>query len=245
MGPDDSRPPRKKIKTGARLNDQQQHAEPQSTSAEMVQESSPTANVDLVQSSILPPELAQLESKYEFATMSIISSVKIEQKVRSLLAHMDRFNHVDVHCKSGVVALHAKANVAQKMISIVEIAKRGIENTGGHWWQYSRCHSDLRELVEKEVVARKRDALAAKDTAGAPRPKGPLPVGKDGMDLDEADEEEAFEAMSPKQVATHVEARKKVRAVAVMTIYMSRVPIPEFTAIYRYGKPDHAFSFRS
>ena len=196
---------------------------------------------------ILSPELAFLQAKYEFATMSIISSVKMEQKIRVLLSHLARFNYADVHCKPGVVALHAKAPVAGKMISIVEIAKREIQNAKGQWWQYSRCHGELLEWKQKAARVVKGTGV----TAGAEREMGDaqglLPSrtseANDSMEVDGVDEEEAaFETMSPKKVAEHIEARKKVRAVPIMTIYMSRVPIPEFKSIYGYAQSDRRFS---
>ena len=239
MDPDFVQPPHKKTKTDASRTAEvsfQQDVEPlEPPAAQMAQLF--TRNVDLVQNSILPPELAHLEKKYEFATMSIISSVKMEQKVRSLLSHLARFSYADIHCKPGVVALHAKANVAGKMISIVEIAKREIQQAKGHWWQYSRCHGDLMEWRRKEAKAKNESAATGGNVIRIGHAEELRSIKEESMDLDGADEEEvAFQETSPKQIGAQVEARKKVRAVPVMTIYMSRVPIPEFKAIYGYDE---------
>ena len=234
------KPPHKKQKTDASRAAEvsaQQDAAPLYTSAERTMQQSSTANVDLVQSSISTPELDRLEKKYTVATMSIISSVKIEQKVRSLLSHLAHFNYTDIHCKPGVVALHAKANVAGKMISIVEIAKREIQDEKGCWWQYSSCHGELREWKQKGAEAKNNEAITAGDVSNTGHTQGLRSSREDGVDLDEADgEEEAFQAILPEQAAAQVEARKKVRAVPIMTIYMSRVPIPELKAIYGYDE---------
>ncbi|KAI9855200.1 MAG: hypothetical protein M1830_006480, partial [Pleopsidium flavum] len=177
---------------------------------------------------VLPPELLSLQSKYEITSMSIISSSKIETKVKTLLTRLGKFSWANPNGKPSIVVLSAKAGVAGKMVSVVEIAKREIEADGAKWWQYSRVYGQMTELKEKpskridggktlleweKKQAEKADAVA-QDT------------GKEVEDLTmtEADggeeiEEEAFETVAQNgngalvTPTEEIEARKKIRAV--------------------------------
>ena len=148
------------------------------------------------------------------------------------------------------MALTARAKVASKLISVVEIVKRDIEamERGGKWWQYSRVGSELREIIPKET----KKVSAAKDGATGGRRLGTSAEAEmdaeDGrterreaedmdierpqlpeLETEDSDEESAFETMAtPHHVK--IPHRPKVRAMPVMTIYMSRVPIPELAA---------------
>ena len=204
---------------------------------------------------ILPPELSHLQTKYDFTTMSIISSSKIEQKVRNLLMRLENFSFADVNAKPGVIVLHAKANVVAKMISIIEIAKKNITDEGGKWWQYSRLHGQIAELKEKPETAesagktlvewdQNRASLINNGVEASLTGNG-FPAGQPTVGIinesagDQVEEEVVFETMKEKKKhgdpskAEALQARKKIRAVPVMTIYMSRVPIGEFKE--RYG----------
>lgn len=204
---------------------------------------------------ILPPELSHLQTKYDFTTMSIISSSKIEQKVRNLLLRLEKFSFADVNAKPGVVVLHAKANVVAKMVSIIEIAKKNITDEGGKWWQYSRLHGQIAELKEKPgpsesagktlVEWEQNRALVIKNGVEANPTGNGVQAGLPRENIinesarGQVEEETAFETMRDKNkpgdppTAEVSQIRKKIRAVPVMTIYMSRVPIGEFKE--RYG----------
>ena len=199
---------------------------------------------------ILPPELYHIQTKYDFTTMSIISSSKIEQKVRNLLLRLEKFSFADINAKPGVVALHAKASVATKLISIVEIAKKRIMKGGGKWWQYSRLHGEITELKEKREKVKSEGSTLLEWEKKQATEMGAKSSKSDGenvdltMDVDDAlkedEEEAAFETMNEKKQTTEVafssdkEPRRKIRAVPIMTIYMSRVPIVEFKGLYGY-----------
>jgi len=196
---------------------------------------------------ILLPQLLSLQSKYDITSMSIISSSKVETKVKTLLTRLGNFSWADKDGKPAIVVLSAKAGVAGKMVSVVEIAKREIEAQGAKWWQYSRVYGQTTELKEKpskgtdggktlleweKEQAEKADAMAED-------------MGKEADDLtmtdaDDGEEvgEEAFETVAQNGNGSFVtpteeiEARKKIRAVPVMTIHMSRVPVDELKQTY-------------
>lgn len=245
---DDSTRPSKRVKTTDSDADQPPQFAKQvpadGKNHEMQTESTPSL-VDQV----LPEQLRPLKAKYDFVTMSIVSSSRIQQKVRSLLNHMAKFSFADTKCKPGVVILRAKGDVAAKMISIVEVAKRGIEKERGKWWQYSGVHAETTELKELQrtedsytekalsewqkqdkddvdrVIAEAQQATNDPKTANEP---------------DLTDEEDDFESMNQEapdeetNATGESEPRKKIRSVPVMMTYMSRVPMPELRETYGY-----------
>ena len=226
------------------------------------QEATIISGVTALPPEILPPALYHLQHKYALATMSIISSSKINQKVRALISHMERFSFADLNAKPGVVILHAKANVASKMISVVEIAKRQIEEEKGRWWQYCGVQPLLEELRARE---KKKDTLQAEgrtikqwqegqksgpfqgndeteEVASKPeaRKADNVVSTEETMEVEEDVGEEAFQTMTNVgnigngATAHEILARPKVRATPIMSIYMARVPVPELKERYGY-----------
>lgn len=202
---------------------------------------------------ILPPALALLQHKYALATMAVNSSSKINQKVRILISHMERFSFADLKAKPGLVILHATADVASKMVTIVEIAKREVEKEKGKWWQYSGVTGRLEELKAREKKkndpgkvegrtikqwqedakseSRKGDAVAEEvvnEAEAGPKARSGAQITASAEE-DEAEDEEAFQTMTD---LGNVGNRPKVRAVPIMSIYMARVPVPELKELY-------------
>jgi len=197
---------------------------------------------------ILPPALAHLQHKYALATMAVNSSSKINQKVRNLISHMEKFSFADLKAKPGLVILHAKADVASKLVSIVEIAKREIEQEKGRWWQYSGVTGRLEELkarekknndpgkIEGRTIKQWQEdprsgghkGVAAREEMATEVEAGPKAKSRT-QSAASAEEEEAFQTMAN---LGNVGNRPKMRAVPIMSIYMARVPIPELKELY-------------
>ena len=202
----------------------------------------------------LPPEVRHLSSKYDFTMMSILSSAKINEKVEKLLLRVEKFSFADPKSKPGVVVLHAKSEVASKMVSIVQIARQEIERNNGKWWQYSKLDGQVAE-VKIKAVKRKDNGKTLEEwekerTEGGTQGGGEV-GGETGRASTEAqhghrvvngDEEmeEAFESMLvPKEVDEVAEQSGncnggKIRATPVMTIYFARVPVPGLKELYGY-----------
>ena len=193
---------------------------------------------------ILAPEFRHLEPRYEFTTMSIISSSKIKQKVSSLLKSLEKFSFADTNAKPGVVVLTAKSNAAAKMVSIVEIVKRSIDKEKARWYEYSRLHGEITELkLKAPKIGNGGETLQEGQEQSGAIP-GEAPNVLEGVDVEMAEsetkdvDETDFENMktttTPANDTVHVkpEVRKKVRAVPVMVTYMTRVSIPEFKTAY-------------
>lgn len=189
----------------------------------------------------LPIELCYMQDKFDFTTMSIVSSSKMEQKVRNLLLRTKRPSK---ETKPGVVILTAKADVASKMVGIVEIAKRTIRQEGGKWWQYSKLHSQVIELKKKSKAKRAEGGKTLREWAEEQKEKGEnvsggmrenhigghdMPDDK-GASLDDSEKDEndddAFQTMGRHQVMAYDENRSKMRAIPIMTIYLSQAPVP-------------------
>ena len=205
----------------------------------------------------LPAEVQHLQNKYDFTTMSILSSSKIEQKVRNLLLRVSKFNFAGIKANPGIVVLHAKAEAAGKMVSIVEIAKQEIQKEIGKWYQYSKLHGETMELKVKETKELKVKETKAKGGGktlaewtkeksgdGAPGKTGEgtssgvekVQEVRQAVDDEDDDEtEDAFETMAlPNREHDKAEERKKVRAIPIMTIYFARVPVPGLKELYGY-----------
>ena len=216
---------------------------PETAPASVVERSSLSRTTQL-----LPPELEQLRSRYELTTMSITSSSKIEKSVRTLLLSLDKFSFADLESKPGVVMLSSKAGAAAKMVSIVEIAKGAIERDRGKWYQYSKLHGEIVPLKQKAARQTDGGKTLSKWQTEQKRPREESPEGSTMQVVEETKllghdddgDEDAFETMGfaglrePNTTTQEHEARAKVRAVPVMTIYMSRVAVPGLKDIFGY-----------
>lgn len=253
-------PTEQKEQRGHNQNDPQQpHHPPESLRAEIrrpesLQQSStvPAAHAQ-IQAQPLFPEVHHLASKYDFFPTSILSSAKIEQKVKNLLERVGHFSFADPKAKPGVVILHAKAPVVSKLASIVEIAKGVIEKERGKWWQYSKLEGQLAEL-KKKPVKRAEGGKTLTEWDKEQTGNGPVEAKMDVQmsnvvqegqrekeiaDLDEdRGSDEGFERMAtPKPGITTTttqdhEASMKVRNIPVVTIYFARVPVPGLKELY-------------
>ena len=195
----------------------------------------------------LPSEVRRWQDKYEIITMSILSSSKIEQKVRNLLLRLSQLDCASNKAKPTIVMLHAKGDVASKMVSIVEIAKAEIQKENIKLYQYNSLHGETSELKPKRTGSGKTVAELTEEHPGLEDPSretinerenytlGTVDQSDDDLEMVDATEE-AFETMAPPSRGYDIpEARKKVRAYPVLTISLARVPIPELKDLYGYA----------
>lgn len=190
---------------------------------------------------MLPSELRHLQHKYAFAKMSIVTSSKMEQKIRTLLLRTRALQENEPQSQPGVVVLTAKAHVAQKMVGIVEIAKRAIEKEGGQWWQYNKIHGQMIELRKKGekpkqaeggkmLFGREKERTQVESDTVAEATQGEDANCQLSAEMSEHEDEEdeaAFQTMGEHQVMAYKGDRSKLRAIPVMTIHLSQVPVPE------------------
>ncbi|KAK2615625.1 hypothetical protein N8I77_002369 [Diaporthe amygdali] len=165
--------------------------------------------------------LEELKGKYSIATTSVIASSKINKKVTQVLSHL---GHVDLFSPSsipGVMMVHARANDANKMVTVMEIAKRQMNKAGQPWYQYNRVYEVADERDSRfNATGRVADQTVIENT---------LINGQDA-DGEEDDEDDAFE---PVETAFERAVREKPAEeskATYMSIFLSRVPMPELQA---------------
>lgn len=156
----------------------------------------------------LPDEVQHLQRQYEFSTMSIISSSKISAKAKTLIERVEKFTFANINAKPGVVVVTAKAAVASKMISVVEIGKGDIAKRGGKWYEYSKLQSELVEVKPKQkqrplggrTLADMGNAQVTSEAANAGLDHPLKETTSDRMEVDEDDSEDGgvgFETLEP------------------------------------------------
>lgn len=160
--------------------------------------------------------LQELNGKYSIATTSVIASSKINKKVTQVLAHL---GHVDLFSQTsvpGVMMVHARANDANKMVTVMEIAKRQMNQAGQPWYQYNRVYEVADGRGSKANVAgRGVDQTVIENTV------------LEGADADEEDEEDAFEPVETTFERAIREKPAEELKTTYMSIFLSRVPMPE------------------
>lgn len=158
--------------------------------------------------------LEELKGKYSVATGSVISSSKINKKVTQVLAHL---GHVDLFNQTstpGVMMVHARANDANKMVTVMEIAKRHMNQAGQPWYQYNRVY----EVADGRGSRGKPNGRAADQTVIEDTVLG-------GGDADE--EEDDFEPVKTTFERAIEEKPAEETKTTYMSIFLSRVPMPE------------------
>lgn len=154
---------------------------------------------------------------------------KITRSLDALLKHFDWTN---TKSKPNVVMLYAKAPVAGKLISVVEVIKREIAGTKGEntdrsglWFQYNALGETMKAIPRKVLAAGKEiDEGKEKDVEA-------MDMDREDEDNDEGIDESVFETM--KAVKERIaEGTDKMRAVPVLSIYLSRVRIEKLKSAY-------------
>ncbi|KAF3760860.1 hypothetical protein M406DRAFT_47181 [Cryphonectria parasitica EP155] len=175
--------------------------------------------------------LAELGGRYDILTASVISSSKINKKVTSVLAHLGHVDLYNPENKPGVMMLHARAGDAGKMVTVMELAKRRMGEEGVAWYQYNRVYE-----VAGEANTRGRGGPSSRRAARGANQTIIEDTVMDGAERDddgEEEDEEEQEAFEPIQTALDVAIRDKPATepkTTYMSIFLSRVPIPELQA---------------
>lgn len=159
--------------------------------------------------------LQELNGKYSIATSSVISSSKINKKVTQVLSHL---GHVDLFNPSsipGVMMVHARAHDANKMVTVIEIAKRQMNKAGQPWYQYNRVY----EVADGRGARAKRSSREADQTVIEN-------TVLEGQEADD-DEDDAFEPVETAFERAVRERPAEESKATYMSIFLSRVPMPE------------------
>ncbi|KAH0285895.1 hypothetical protein M436DRAFT_79070 [Aureobasidium namibiae CBS 147.97] len=110
----------------------------------------------------MAPSTPDLSTKYAVLQLSVISSSSISNRTTSLINHI---KSIPADNKPALVALHAKAAVANKLISIVEIAKRELKDNDQKVYQYNILGSELIQSTPAPKDAVDQDAMSDNEPA--------------------------------------------------------------------------------
>lgn len=150
---------------------------------------------------------ALLSQKYDLVKVHVTGSTQISKATVTIISKLGTPSAKD---KQVIVMLTAKARSANKLISVVEIAKRELATSDTKYFQYNALGSELIETARKP-----------KNSAD-----GVEPPTKEGDD----ESDDAFEAMG----TPNLTGPKKM-AVPVMTTYLSTTSVRELKAVYGLG----------
>ena len=158
-------------------------------------------------------------------TMQIISSSKMSAKIARSLETLvlGKINLADVKCKAGLVVMYAKAATASKLVSVVEVVKREIGQKGEKWYQYNSLSETMLVIPRKSPKFPKSDNKKAQEK-------------EDAIEID-GEDEAYFETMKTKQERV-LEGTDRLRAVPVLTVYLSKMPIEKLRV--KYGEQTNA-----
>lgn len=160
--------------------------------------------------------LAELKGKYTILTASVISSSKITKKVTQVLSHL---GHVDLFSQSsvpGVMMLHARVGDSGKMVTVMELAKKRMDEAGQPWYQYNRVYEVSDNGTKLKPTGKALEHAVIEKS---------VMEGQDGDDYE--DEDDDFE---PVETAFDRAVRDKPASDSketYMSVFLSRVPIPE------------------
>lgn len=144
---------------------------------------------------------ASLDAKYDLIRFNVRGGTQISSRATAVISHLTSVPAEGA--KPVMVVLHASSREGNKLISIVEIAKRDLASKKIKFCQYTALSSNVVEVERK------------------PKPAGPALPSINQEDAAETDEE-AFQTMGATE-----ETGKKKRSVPAMTVYMSSLFVKE------------------
>jgi hypothetical protein len=167
---------------------------------------------------LLPPHTddASLRNSHDVHVVAVASSTKIEIKVRAVLSLLNSDGSKSKDGDTGaskesrpvLVALVARAQAANKCISITEITKRELHKTGEkQWHQYTHYWTRL----EAHTPMKKEDG------------NGKISEKEENEDLE--DDDDAFEPLDTAE-------KHKIRSVPCLVIYLATTPVTKLKEAY-------------
>jgi hypothetical protein len=134
---------------------------------------------------------------HETTRITCQSNTQISSKATNIISTLSKAKDSE-NAKPALVIIVAQSRWVNKLISIVEIAKRDLESKGVKVFQYNALSSEIVEIERK------------------PKSKGVGAAAHDG----DASEDEAFQTMGAAE-----EGGMKKRAVPIMTTYLATQPV--------------------
>lgn len=177
----------------------------------------------------------ELSPKYDVKSLSILSSSSITKRVDSALQHLGRFDLYDSTVLPGIVLLYARSNSTSKLITIAETVRRRIHEGGQKWYQYNR-------LYEMEWAAKQNQKQNQDQNHNRNHNKpvetlveDTVMLSVDSQDVEDEDDDD-FETMQSRTVFERaVHGEEKAKQMACMSIFLSRIPVPELRAMENFA----------
>ena len=190
----------------------------------------------------LPSEFEHLQSEFNFTTMSILSSSKIEQKVRNVILRTKISGTVDGGTKADVVVLCAKGGSIAKLVSVVEIAKRAIAAERGKWYEYTSLNGEITNMKDRKPkkkeggkTLREWEKENAQTGQGSSEGQQDVINSEDPLRVTYKDDEEAaFQTMGRQEIMAYDKNPKKIRLLPQMTTYIAQVPVPDLKVYFGF-----------
>lgn len=137
--------------------------------------------------------------KFQAINLNVVSSSQVSSRTSLVIKHLT----TPSKDKPLLCSLQANANVANKLISIVEIAKRELAKSNIKVYQYSALTSKTTTFSDQRANKSSKPVTSSRPEASAD---------------DEDDGDDAFEA---------IETKDKIRVVPVFSVYLTTTPIKE------------------
>ena len=164
------------------------------------------------------PVLAQLGSKYQVKSLSVISSTRICKHIDKALKHLGRFSFLDDSVLPGVLFLHGKSKSASKAITIAETIRRRIAEAEQKWYQYNVLY----EITSPDRLA---EDFTVQDTQ----------IEEECEDQETRDGKQTSARPNGSTLFEAAVEPTKARSQAVLAIFLSRVPVCELAVMSQVG----------
>ncbi|KAI4212512.1 MAG: hypothetical protein LQ351_004764 [Letrouitia transgressa] len=179
-----------------------------------------------------PSQLFDLQASYNVTTISIISSSSINAKIRNLLFHFEQCSAPEKSSQQRVVVLRAKAKVASKLVTVVEIAKKEIECSKGRWWQYSNVTARYEKFMMAERPLDDRKVPVNRSEKLQQDAQTSLKNDSASTINDSQDEFEEMSLIGCNGSGSWKQGQNKVKAVTILTIFLASTSIPKLKELF-------------
>ncbi|KAI9892221.1 MAG: hypothetical protein M1814_001680 [Vezdaea aestivalis] len=171
-------------------------------------------------------DVLKLQESHNLFSINVHNGTEIRAKVTKIRKVLSSFSWKELGAKPNLLILHAQAEHASKLVSIVEIAKREVIKEKLEFYQYSKVEGVLTRVIPKEP---KTASANAREVVALQIMDRKVCKGEEDNDYTESTkidkDEDEFEVMpTPGQ---RRERPIKERNKPVMTIFLTMVPIPK------------------
>lgn len=189
------------------------------------------------------PSMTRLHGKYNVTSITVTRNCNIRSKVTYLLKNIQA--RADPDGKPNLVVLVARADAANKLVSIAEIAKRELDEQNEPWCQYTQAWSRL-EIVPPRPCLNgdegRGEQMASKFGPGRRLADGKVMSGdEDDVEMEDAKAQSSEygdgATLGTENSGQHFQVmqeieRDKVKNVAILTIYLTKSSSLELRQLY-------------